>query len=169
LPPVNALVPLLLSRPTMYQSLKLIQNLAHLPSDLRTYKVDMCKKGCHPFHEDSVNNNFCSICKNCRWKHCGRGCYQAGIKLCQHAKISARVFYYLPIRDRLLKLLNSDLKNMFQYEKYRYKSTNEEFVEDIFDSTTYKTFKDLIPLDYSLIFLQVNQCMSVLSSYVYLL
>lgn len=44
---------------------------------------------------------------------------------------------------------------MFQYEQYRHKSTDDNFVEDIFDSATYSKFKTLIPVGGQLIFLQV--------------
>jgi hypothetical protein len=54
----------------------------------------------------------------------------------------------------MVKLLKSDMRNLFQYEAFRYQSENASFVEDIFDSSTYKKLKSLIPDDCRIIFLQ---------------
>jgi hypothetical protein len=78
------------------------------------------------------------------------------MKLCSHPQIPVRTFFYLSVRDRVEKLLNSDLRNLFYYEKFRYKSTTDDFVEDIYDSKVYKKMKSLIPPQGELIFLQVN-------------
>jgi len=77
-------------------------------------------------------------------------------KVCNHTQSPIRSFYYMPIRDRIEKLLSGDLKNMFLYEKYRYKSSRGEYCEDIYESKTYVKMKSLIPPDCRLIFLQVS-------------
>lgn len=157
LPLDNALLPLLRRSPSMYHCLKLCRNLGNIPQHMRVYVVNMCSNGCSPFWKDTAHSNFCSKCQGCRWKFCRDTCYSPdGNKLCSHRTAPVRSFYYLPIRDRIEKLLHSDMKNMFQYEKYRYRSGQEGFVEDIFESQTYLKFKSLIPDDCHLIYLQVS-------------
>ena len=156
LPPDNGLIPLLPKDPSMYNCLKLVRNLGNIPQDMRVYVVNMCSEGCLPFWKDTAHSNFCSKCQGCRWKYCSATCYNdQHEKICSHRTVAVRSFYYLPMRDRIEKLLLSDMKNMFMYEKYRYKSDKEGFVDDIFESDTYGTFKTLIPDDCHLIYLQV--------------
>ena len=134
-----------------------VPNSADIPkSDLKLYCVDTCPKGCTPFWKDSLNVNVCPHCTSCRWRHCSITCVdEEGGLICEHKRKPARNFYYLSVRDRIKKLLRSHLKKLFHYESIRYKSTNDDFVEDIFDSDTYKHFKSLVPRDGQLIFLQV--------------
>ena len=37
---------------------------------------------------------------------------------CFHSKLKRNNFHYLPIRDRIISLLKSDVKNLFLYYKY---------------------------------------------------
>ena len=131
--------------------------LADIPTaGLKIYCVDTCKQGCLPFWKDNFNLDACSNCNTIRWRHCSQNCRNNHGDLdCEHDKKAARKFYYLSIRDRITKLLRSELKKLFMYETLRYKSTNDEFIEDIFDSDTYKHFKSIVPLNGELIFLQV--------------
>jgi hypothetical protein len=157
LPLQHSLLPMLRKEPSMYDLLKLCKNLGDIPQDMRTFLVNMCANGCHPFWKDTAHSNFCSKCGGCRWKSCNIACYDVDHnKVCQHTQTPVRSFYYMPMRDRIEKLLNSDLNNMFLYEKYRYKSNKEGYVEDIYESKTYLKMKGMIPPDSRLIFLQVT-------------
>ena len=70
-------------------------------------------------------------------------------------KVPVEYCFYLSVRDRITKLLNSDIRNFFFYEKFRYKGSDENYVEDIYDGSTYKSFNNSIPSNCRLIFLQV--------------
>ena len=70
-------------------------------------------------------------------------------------KVPLECCFYLPVRDRITKLLNSDISNLFFYNKFRYKGRDENNVEDIFDWSAYKSFNNFIPSTSCLIFLQV--------------
>lgn len=157
LPKPNVLGEALGESPTMYSTLKLLHSAADVPDDLSSYKIDTCACGCLPFTGNIRMADRCPTCEGPRWKHCSRTCFDEwGSKLCKHANVPVRMLYYMPMRDRIEKLLLSDMHHLFHYEDYRHKCSNDDFVEDIFDSRTYKTFKDIIPRGDRLIFLQVN-------------
>ena len=157
LPVPNTFTSILQSNPSMFSTLKMINTVADIPDDLATFKMRTCAKGCLPLWKGLLNSALCPACKDVTWKHCRVGCVNAtGIKTCAHPCQVVREFFYLSIRDRVKKLLSSDLHNLFHYEDYRHKSSNDSFVEDIYDSATYKYFKDIIPVGDRLIFLQVR-------------
>ena len=92
-----------------------------------------------------------------RWKSCVAGCVNPldGAMACNHNLKKSRDFYYLSVRDRLTVLLQSDLKNLFQYETYRYRSSRPTFVEDIYGSSSYSDLKSILPPNSNLIMLQI--------------
>ena len=49
------------------------------------------------------------------------------------------VIYYFPLRDRLRRLLFSDLKRFFTYSDIR-RPPAPDFIEDIYDGSTWKWF-----------------------------
>ena len=49
-------------------------------------------------------------------------------------------FYYLPLKDRLIRLLCSDLKNLFYYPELRNRG-HVDYVEDNFDGSNWKAFE----------------------------
>ena len=57
-----------------------------------------------------------------------------------------KVIYYLPLKDRLFKLLVSDLRNLFLYPDLR-KVGNSDYIEDNFDGTNWQTFANLMDSD----------------------
>lgn len=157
LPKPNAVSTALKTNPSMYTTLKLVQNAADLPDDLSFFKIDTCAKGCVPFWKEVVSDGLCPKCDGPRWKHCDVGCFNAAReKKCNHESIAVRNFYVLSIRARIMKLLQSDLRNLFDYEDLRHRSSNTNFVDDIYESSTYKHFKSLMPEGERLIFLQVR-------------
>jgi hypothetical protein len=142
--------------PSTYQLLQVMQNLADMTDNLRTFKFDTCPDGCLPFYRDDKLLNCCSQCDKPRWKHCTDECFdEEGVKLCDHAKISSRVVYYMSIEDRMRKLLNSDVQMMLKYPTYRKKSSVDGIVQDVFDTETYKAFEDIVPEGGVLIYVQV--------------
>jgi hypothetical protein len=50
----------------------------------------------------------------------------------------------MPIKDRIRGLLLSDLKNLFHYEKYRHAISDEEYIDDVFDTPVYMKLKERI-------------------------
>jgi hypothetical protein len=171
--------------PSMYNILKLVSQYADLPRDVKVLKIPVCKNGCRSFRKDIAGHNCCPDCGTVRWECWSQECLSANGQLqCKHEKkvsgekdflfmphiymfmtgyvllcrimhYIGRSLFYLSVRERITKLLRSTLHNMFYCELYRYKSTDESFVEDIFDSTTYRDFKSLVPNGGNLIFLQV--------------
>lgn len=163
LPRPNILHDALGECPSMYSTLKLIQSAADIPDDLSTFKIDTCANGCVPFMRDDQFVHRCPECLGMRWKHCRLHCLnEAGLKTCSHKCEPIRTLFYLSIRDRIVKLLLSDLHHLFHYEDYRHKCSNDDFVEDIFDSTTYHSFKRLVPQGHHIIFLQVSMSFTII-------
>ena len=54
-----------------------------------------------------------------------------------------RELFYFPMRERLMKLLLSDLVNLFEYNKLRCKGS-DDFWEDVYDGQTYKQFEAMM-------------------------
>jgi hypothetical protein len=52
----------------------------------------------------------------------------------------------MPLKERLIQLLVSDLKNLFHYPILRSK-TDVNFIQDIFDGTTWKYFNNQMDSD----------------------
>lgn len=120
LPPDNTFKASLPEKPTIYFLLKALDNLASYTTNLRTLKIDCCIKKCTGYYAGTIENNFCSVCNECRWKLCSHLCYDvAGQKVCQHLQSSRRSLYYNVVQDRLVKLLKSDIKNLFNYQAHR--------------------------------------------------
>ena len=108
------------NRPSLYFLLKTLDNLASYKSQLRTLKINCCVRKCMGYYNDNVLDNFCMVCHSCRWKNCIRDCYgERGEKLCEHLQTPFNNLYYNVVQDRLVKLLKSDLRNLFQYQEYR--------------------------------------------------
>lgn len=119
LPPGNPLTQCLPERPSTYLLLKTLDNLAHFKTQLRCLKIDSCLKKCMGFYGINSDLNFCSICGACRWKLCTSTCYEGGLQLCDHTTSPKQCIYYNVVQDRLVKLLKSDLKNLFHYHHHR--------------------------------------------------
>ncbi len=86
-------------QPTTYKMLSVINYFADLSAHLSSYKFNVCD-----------NNGSCILTKEKKPRSC---CHTVTRKSC---------FYYMSIRERMVCLLNSDLKNMFLYPKYKYRS-----------------------------------------------
>ena len=121
MPSSNILKHCLPKKPSTYFLLKAIDNLACYKSDLRTLAIDCCRKRCMAFYSDSKNLNFCRQCGHSRWKLCYAECYDEATneKICQHIQRPFIQLYYNVVQDRIVKLLKSDLKNLFDYEEHR--------------------------------------------------
>jgi hypothetical protein len=109
-----------------YSLLKTLDNLASYKTNLRTLKIHCCVNKCQGFYGDKKDDNFCSVCEECRWKRCTSECYVVSedadvddLKLCQHMQTPRQVVYYNVVQDRLVKLLKSDLRNLFDYPSHR--------------------------------------------------
>ena len=83
--------------PTRYKIASVINYFADLSDHLSTYKFDVC------------DNGSCILKKDIDSR-------------CVHTVTKRSSFYYMSMRERLVFLLNSDLKNMFLYPFYKYRS-----------------------------------------------
>jgi len=120
LPEGNTLQRVLPQRTSTYHLLKSLDNLAAYKSSLRTLKIHVCIKKCMGYYGVNSNLNVCSVCNECRWKQCLPACYtDEGVKLCDHLQSPRDTLYYNVVQDRLVKLLKSDLKNLFNYQQHR--------------------------------------------------
>ena len=89
------------------------------------HKIFVCKNGCTAFVGRFEFTNVCEKCKS----------------VFDMLDSKIKHLYYLPLKDRLIKLLLSDLKNLFHYPILRSK-TDEAFIQDIYDGTTWKHFEN---------------------------
>jgi hypothetical protein len=87
------------------------------------HKIILCSKGCSAFVGAKQYNSRCSTC----------------FEITTDININTKYMYYLPLKDRLIKLLLSDLRNLFHYPELRSKG-NEAFVEDTYDGSCWKSF-----------------------------
>ena len=89
------------------------------------HKILVCKKGCTAFVGPNENLNRCGECNY----------------LFNVLDISKyNYMYYMPLKDRLISLLLSDLKNLFYYPILRSK-TDTNFIQDTYDGSTWKYFE----------------------------
>lgn len=120
LPENNTLRKCLPKNTSTYLLLKTLDNLAHFKTNLRCLKVACCVNKCMGYYGPNSHLNFCSVCNECRWKLCTQECFDDDDeKLCEHNLTPNKVLYYNVVQDRLVKLLKSDLKNLFNYEFHR--------------------------------------------------
>ena len=113
LPEDNIIAKALQEHPTTYKLLQVMNDMASLENDMRCLKVDVCReKGCSPFFADKIDANFCDDCGACRWNDCKRNsCFdEEDNKTCDHPNICDKHVFYLPIEDRLRKIVRSDMK-----------------------------------------------------------
>ena len=71
--------------------------------------------------------------------------------------LDRQYMYYLPLKDRLIQLLLSDLKNLFYYPDLRSKG-NISFVEDTYDGTCWKHFANEIDKSKGEAFIELQWC-----------
>jgi hypothetical protein len=120
LPAENSVKACLPTETSTYFLLKTLDNLASFKTELRTLKIDCCVKKCMGFYAANYDLDFCLVCGGCRWKLCNRDCFgEDGDKTCAHDQRPRQVIYYNVIQDRLVKLLKSDLKKLFDYPAHR--------------------------------------------------
>lgn len=120
LPPDNLFKSRLPETTSTYFLLKTLDNLAAYETNLRCLQIDVCVKKCMGYYSTNEGCNFCDICGECRWKLCTPACYNGNKeKLCDHLQRPRSRVYYNVVQDRLVKLLKSDLKNLFNYQYHR--------------------------------------------------
>ena len=120
LPPDNLFKKWLPDNTSTYLLLKTLDNMASYETNLRCLKIDVCTNKCMGYYADRSELHFCSLCGESRWKLCVPACYGEGdVKLCRHIQRPRHVVYYNVVQDRLVKLLKSDLKNLFNYQDHR--------------------------------------------------
>jgi hypothetical protein len=136
LPRDNVLALCLEEQPSTYKVLQVIKVMADFTTEklLRTFHFHTCESGCDTFLR---GQDFCYYCGGCRWKACTEKCYYRNasdekISICHHAKQPVTSLYYMPIRDRITRLLESDIKNLFYYDKYRKKNPKVMYVLKLF-------------------------------------
>jgi hypothetical protein len=95
---------------------------------LRVYEIQACRKGCCHYIGDNIQEEFCTICDK------------------ENDKTANEVIYYFPLRDRIRRLLLSDLKRFFTYSEIR-RPPADDFIEDIYDGSTWKWFQQQMNVD----------------------
>lgn len=134
LPADNAIKRYLQKKRTSYQSTQLVlhalgENKPKLPC--RVFRK--CRTGCHIFTANDTTNS-CSICNL--------------------PKEVSLVSYYLPIKQRLLMLLNSPLLQLLLfYDNFREK--NDQIISDIYDGSNWKEFQSAMKKNEILIGLEM--------------
>lgn len=120
LPSDNAFKRLLPEKTSIYKLLKTLDNLASFKTGLRTLKINTCVNKCMGFYADNLGLNVCPKCGESRWKHCALDCYGPNdARICSHYLAPRSSLYYNVVQDRLVKLLKSDIKNLFNYDYHR--------------------------------------------------
>ncbi len=89
---------------------------------LPVYAIQACRKGCCHFIGANTQAEICSKCDN------------------DNDIEANEVIYYFPLRDRLRRLLLSDLKRFFTFSEIR-RPPADDFIEDIYDGSTWKWFQ----------------------------
>ncbi len=139
LPPNNGLCSVITSSPTRYKLMQAVHVFAAFRNTMRTLKFHTCLKGCATF---LTGQHFCDHCHECRWRHCSMACFEEDdegelIANCYHHQKPTTTLYYLPLRDRMMALLKSDLKNFFNYDTYRHKPHEVIRLIHIYQPCTY--------------------------------
>jgi hypothetical protein len=112
---------------TLFHFQKLIKDSQkHLPK-CSIHRIDVCIKGCMAFVGENLYANLCDECGKKR----------------NLLKPFQREMFYFPLRERLTKLLTSDLKNLLEYPNRR-SGQNNDFWDDVYDGLTYKRFEALM-------------------------
>ena len=126
LPSDNAITKYLSSTSsTVYHYQKFIKLLSDSHYTCSVHKIPICLKGCIAFVGRHRLQRMCPTCGIIRTDH----------------KLNTNWIYYLPLKERLMLLLVSDMKNLFHYPELRSK-TNKSFYEDMYDGTTWQMFED---------------------------
>jgi hypothetical protein len=122
IPEENFFKTYLKKQPSVYSVLSIIDMVADVHKPLRTYKFHTCSVGSCIHKKDS---NFCDCSGECRWINCSSACFDdEGQVVCSHVQEPVNCFWYMPVRDRLKCLLDSDIGKLFQYEKVRPEGVN---------------------------------------------
>jgi hypothetical protein len=117
-------------------------------------RVDICANGCFLFCGESSDMVECPVCYTPRYKHCSRSCINHGILICSHRRVGSRNLYYNTLRDRLMKLRDSDVGRLFDYPFER-RPCEEGYVDDIYDGTAWKSLQAELDVDEELIGIQM--------------
>jgi hypothetical protein len=132
LPPNNA-IKLFLSESTssIYHFQKLIKKSHDAFNKSLIVKIPIC--------------NFCF-----KTPFCGKYRMQPRCQKCRTLKDlkspNQKYIFYLPLKDRLYRLLVSDLRNLFHYPELR-NLGNEDYIQDTFDGSNWQSFVDLMDSD----------------------
>ena len=139
LPPDNA-IKIYLSQTSfsIYNFQKLINKSSSQFNKCSIVKIPICNKCTKvPF---CGNNRLPPRCIKCR-------------TLKNVKSIDQKYIFYLPLKDRLFKLLISDLSNLFLYPELR-NVGSADYIQDTYDGSNWKSFDDLMNFNEKLIGLQ---------------
>ena len=129
--PSDNVIKRILSQQTgsLYFYQKFIKNCHDHIAKCSIHKLDVCINGCIAF---VGNNALVKLCPICNTNRDLKNPFQNEI-------------YYFPIKERLLKLLESDLSKLLSYSTLRNKGNNA-FFQDIYDGKTWKRFEsEMLP------------------------
>lgn len=121
---------------TSYYFRKLLKSGCGVLPKCDILEIKVCKGGCTPFIGTNLNLPRCLICHN------------------RNGSSENSMFNYLPLRQRLLLLLTSDLRPFFDYPTSR-RMPSPLFSEDILDGSIWKHLVTLIGPSERLIGLQM--------------
>lgn len=119
-------------------------------------RVDICDNGCFPFCGESADIFICPVCNTPRYTKCSISCIDEDSSLlkCSHPRSGRRHMYYNTIRDRVIRLLDSDVGRLFSYPLDR-RPCEDNYVDDIYDGTAWKGLQSLLENDEELIGIQM--------------
>ncbi len=100
------------------------------------YRIQVCQAGCITYCGVNEHATECGVC------HLSKN------------TIPPRFMFYLPIRDRIIRLLQSDIGKFMQYPKLR-RPPRPGYMDDIYDGSCFKHFQSIMENDVELIALQV--------------
>jgi hypothetical protein len=98
---------------------------------VKTLKLFCCPNGCSTMHS---HGDACPVC---------------------HEEIASKhQFFFMPLRDKLKRLIDSDLSRLVLYDQYR-KPPNPNHVDDFLDSDACKNIQAMAKPNHFVIFVEV--------------
>lgn len=90
---------------------------------------------------------------------CPRGCscifsHRANCEICNQSPLPENFFYFMPLRDKLQRLVDSDLARLLQYDRFR-KPPLLNHMDDFLDSEACRNIRAMAKPNHFVIFVEV--------------
>jgi hypothetical protein len=121
---------------TQYRMNQLIKKGASRTKQMPHYKVQVCRGGCITYCGNNSTADACVVCN------------------LRRSSLPMRYMFYLPIRDRIIQLLLSDIGKFMSYPTLR-RRPQPGYMDDVYDGTCYKHFQSIMENGVELIAIQV--------------